>query len=61
MHDHRLETRTRPGNLLEPAVGSSVPIALDALTVAGDQIVAVNRIQRPERFSRLGLPDRLAS
>jgi len=47
--------------LLERDAGRYVPIALDVLTLAGTEIVAVIAFRTPGVFSRFGLPDQLPS
>ena len=46
--------------LLDPETGAYLPLALDVLTLRGDEIADVTAFRTPELFPRFGLPERLA-
>lgn len=47
--------------LIDDATGAYLPLALDVLTLRGDEITDVTVFRTPQLFPRFGLPDRLAA
>jgi RNA polymerase sigma-70 factor, ECF subfamily len=46
--------------LLDPEAEVYLPLALDVLTLRGDEIADVTAFRTPELFPRFGLPERLS-